>query len=112
MGDHTHNAAGAATTTFFNITPGAGSLGKGVAAGTEQWDHFRSTAGMAAATNTGGASPDTDISGGSTSGGISANHTHTVSVPALAQQSGGPSVVATNGNLPPYVGLTQIIRAK
>jgi microcystin-dependent protein len=55
---------------------------------------------------------DTDISGGVNTGGRSAFHTHTVSVPALSQASGLPSVVATNGNLPPYVGLTQIIRAR
>lgn len=45
-----------------------------------------------------------------TTGGITNNHTHPFQTPAYGGASGLTGVAATNANLPPYLGLTYIIR--
>jgi microcystin-dependent protein len=115
IGDHRHTFLPSQGNT---LVLGQTNVGTGLSidsvAGPNQWNHVNTTGDLASSYNTGSPSPtDTDISGGgSSSGGRSAAHTHTVAVPALAQASGPASVAGTNGNLPPYVGLTMIIRAK
>ena len=42
--------------------------------------------------------------------GANVRHTHTTSTPAFAGRSGTEGVAATNTNLPPYVGVTYVIR--
>lgn len=44
------------------------------------------------------------------SGGISANHTHTITVNDMGGSSGSAGGAAANTNLPPFLGVTYIIR--
>ena len=51
---------------------------------------------------------------GANTGGQNVNHVHGTNTPAMTGSSGNPAggVAATNANLPPYVGVNYVIRAK
>jgi microcystin-dependent protein len=115
-GEHIHYAAGVGgTTNFLNMTNIGNNLIDvlGPGSGPQKIDYFTTTGGLSGASSSGGASPqDTEAAGSASTGGISANHTHTVQVPGLVAATGPASASAVNGNLPPYIGLMQIIRAR
>ena len=81
-----------------NIAPRT-STGFGYVASTDGQDanHYHGVNG-----NTGGPSGGSD--------GASARHTHTTSTPAMTGRSSTEGVAVTNANLPPYLGVTLIIR--
>jgi hypothetical protein len=114
IGNHKHTFLPSAGTT---VVLGQTNVGSGLSisatAGPNQWDHSNTTGDQQSVTSTVTQNVDVTEAGGSgATGGRNAGHTHQVQVAALAQASGAPSVAATNGNLPPYVGVTMIIRAK
>jgi hypothetical protein len=43
-------------------------------------------------------------------GGISSNHTHGISINNHSGRTSTDGVAGTNANLPPYVGLTYVMR--
>jgi len=81
-----------------NIAPRT-STGFGYVASTDGQDtnHYHGVNG-----NTGGPSGGSDWA--------SARHAHTTSTPAMTGRSGTEGVAVTNANLPPYLGVTLIIR--
>jgi microcystin-dependent protein len=106
--DHSHNIA----VRNDPVSGSAGSIGRSNAGGTivniatagTSIDHAHLLSGTTGAS-------DRNL----TSGGASARHVHVTPTPAFAGRSGTEGVAtppATNANLPPYVGITYIIRVK
>jgi microcystin-dependent protein len=92
---------------------GGGSLALQSMSGTNNWAHNTTTGNSTTALNTVTQSTDlTEASGEFPTGGRSAAHTHTVQVPTLLASTGPASAAATDGNLPPYIGLVFAIRAR
>lgn len=128
MGDHTHgfghtHAIGNHRHTFLptpgtTVVLGQTNVGSGLSitaqAGPNAWDHSNTTGDQQSVTSTvtQNTSTTTGLSVGVNTGGRQTAHSHQVQVPTLVAGSGPASVAATNGNLPPYIGLTMIIRAK
>lgn len=127
-GDHTHgfahnHAIGNHRHTFLpspgtSVVLSQSNVGSGLSiqekAGPNQWDHNNTTGDQQSVTSTvtQNTSTTTGMTAGANTGGQSANHTHTVSIPGVVASTGPASATAINGNLPPYVALTMIIRAR
>ena len=104
-GDHNHYASGDPAVNVLGAVAGGTSLQAGD--GGPSVGYYATTSINGAHTHT-----VTDHLHGvnGNTGGISANHTHTV--PAMAGSSGQAGVNPALGNLPPYFALAFIIRAK